>query len=162
MLLTGALLAGGCRAPEAPLPSGGPKAAGHAAEAGADGGGPRAALRIVSVTPPPGTIIPPRTRFEVRFDRDLDPASIGNRTVNCDHPDPRAELVGDPFRFTASWVGDDPAVVHVQPPDLLVGRDVRLLVREGVRAKDGTPLLRDPSAPPGLAAIFEYRVLELP
>ena len=112
--------------------------------------------------PGPGTPLKPRATFRIRFDRRVSPASLADDSINCYYPDPGAELVGDPFRLTAAWLEPPGSVVAVQPPMLLVGREVRLVVRSSLRAADGSALVPEAGLPDGLAAMFSYRVLELP
>ena len=147
------LAAAACRSPE--------RAAREAAAAPppASAAGP---LRILGIRPAPGASVEPRVTFLVQLDRPVAPATAVSKNINCYYPDPRAELIGDPFRLTAVWLDRGGTVVAVQPPSLLVGRDVRLLIGTGLRGADGSELPQDPALPPGLARLVEYRVLELP
>lgn len=131
-------------------------------KAAAAGKATEGALRIVEVLPPPGTLLKPRATFRIRFDRPIAAASLEDNSINCYYPDPRAELIGDPFRLTSAWAESSGELVAIQPPTLLVGREVRLVVRTSLRAADGSALPQAPELPEGLAALFSYRVLELP
>lgn len=123
---------------------------------------PDGPLRVLAVEPPPGSAIEPETSVSVRFDRPLDPASVPG-AANFRYVDARAVFVEDPFLVTAAWLAPGGDVLHVQPADLLPGREVRFFIRDGaLRGRDGSSLPRVEGAPDGLALEASYRVMELP
>ena len=135
-----AALAGGCAAGVSPGGDSfeGPKRVPDAPDAPS----PDGPLRLVAVAPEPGSLIIPRTRFVLRFDRPIDPASLGAGALRAWYPDPRAEFLEDPFRLSALANGEDAQTLTLDPPRMLPGREVRIELL-GIRGRDGRPLADD-------------------
>lgn len=120
-------------------------------------------MRLLDISPADGAWVDPRVIVRLRFDRSVDPGSLGRGRIRMEYVVVPERLLEDPFRHLAVWVDrDDDHVVAVQPPDLILGTSIRLIVGQDVRGADGSPLAAEQGAPPGTCALRTYRVLELP
>ena len=114
-----------------------------------------AQLRLLRVTPPDGSFIETRAWVELEFDRALDPASLAG-AVSLEYVEPRATFLADPFRHVGVRLLPDRATLVIEPPELLVGREVRVRLTSALRGADGSREAQD------LPQVLTYRVMELP
>ena len=119
-------------------------------------------LGLVSTSPEAGKPAYPTSEFRLLFDRPLAPASTSRDAIRMEYVDAGVTFVVDPFRLMAVRLAADGQTILLDPPDLLAGRTVRLIMTDALRAADGAQLVPDPGLPRGQMRVLTWTVPALP
>jgi hypothetical protein len=127
-------------------------------------------LSLVSWLPAEDVPLEPRATFVLTFDRALAPDWARAGGVRMEYVGTPATFLTDPFRATSLELSVDGRSVLLDPPDLVPGSTVRLVVTDRLRDAWGGALPAPVTAPVTAPATVRgdervaltYHVLELP